>query len=132
MKKRTQKYWKNKIDPVFHEYIRRRDANNKTGYCKCITCNTQIHFTQSDAGHFISRAKLATRYDESNVYAQCRKCNRFEYGRQFEYSISLGLELSQDLLQKSRQIIKHNDNDWQAILDEYKQKLESIKKKQNF
>lgn len=25
-KKKTLKYWKNKIDKVFHEYVRRRDA----------------------------------------------------------------------------------------------------------
>ena len=132
MPKKTQKYWKNKIDKVFHEYIRRRDADNNTGNCECVSCGKTIHFSDSDAGHFISRKYLITRYDERNVHAQCRRCNRFEYGRQFEYSIALGQELSQELLQTSRSMVKFTDADWQEIFEEFKDKLNEIKKKQNF
>jgi len=132
MPKKTQKYWKNKIDKVFHEYIRRRDADNNTGNCDCISCGKTIHFSESDAGHFISRKYLITRYDERNVKAQCRKCNRFEYGRQYEYSIALGQELSQELLQTSRSMVKYTDADWQEIFKEFNDKLNEIKKKQNF
>jgi len=132
MPKKTQKYWKNKIDKVFHEYIRRRDADNNTGNCECVSCGKTIHFSDSDAGHFISRKYLITRYDERNVHAQCRRCNRFEYGRQFEYSIALGQELSQELLQTSRSMVKYTDADWQEIFEEFKDKLNEIKKKQNF
>jgi len=131
-KKKTLKYWKNKIDKPFHEYIRRRDADNNTGYCGCISCGKKVHFTQTDAGHFIGRQHLATRYDERNVHAQCRKCNRFEYGRQYEYSIALGKKLSNQLLQKSRGVLKLTDPEWQEIYDTYKTKLEEIKKQQNF
>ncbi len=132
MPKKTQKYWKNKIDKVFHEYIRRRDADNNTGNCDCVSCGKTIHFSESDAGHFISRKYLITRYDERNVHAQCRKCNRFEYGRQYEYSIALGQELSQELLQTSRSMIKFSDADWKEIYEEFNDKLNEIKKKQNF
>lgn len=132
MPKKTQKYWKNKIDKVFHEYIRRRDADNNTGNCDCVSCGKTIHFSESDAGHFISRKYLITRYDERNVKAQCRKCNRFEYGRQYEYSIALGQELSQELLQTSRSMVKFSDADWQEIFEEFNDKLNEIKKKQNF
>lgn len=132
MPKKTQKYWKNKIDKVFHEYIRRRDADNNTGNCNCISCGKTIHFSESDAGHFISRKYLITRYDERNVNLQCRKCNRFEYGRQYEYSIALGQELSQELLQTSRSMVKYTDADWQEIYKEFNDKLNEIKKKQNF
>jgi hypothetical protein len=132
MPKKTQKYWKNKIDKVFHEYIRRRDVDNKTGYCNCISCGKTIHFSESDAGHFISRKYLITRYDERNVNLQCRKCNRFEYGRQYEYSIALGQELSQELLQTSRSVVKYTDADWREIYEEFNDKLNEIKKHQNF
>lgn len=131
-KKKTLKYWKNKIDKPFHEYIRRRDADNSTGYCKCITCNKPIHFTESDAGHFIGRQHLATRWNENNVHAQCRKCNRFEYGRQYEYSLSLGSDLAEELLLTSRQIMKLSDFEYMEIFEEYRDKLEELKKKQNF
>ena len=132
MPKKTQKYWKNKIDKVFHEYIRRRDADNNTGNCSCVSCGKTIHFSESDARQFLSRKYLITRYDERNVKAQCRKCNRFEYGRQYEYSIALGQELSQELLQTSRSMVKYTDADWQEIFEEFNDKLNEIKKKQNF
>ena len=131
-KKKTLKYWKTKIDKVFHEYIRRRDADNNTGYCNCISCKKRIHFTESDAGHFISRGRLATRYDSRNVYSQCRKCNRFEYGRQYEYSLALGDQLSEELLIKSREIYKLSDCEWLDIFNDYNTKLIDIKKLQNF
>ena len=111
VKKKTQKYWKTKIDKVFHEYVRRRDADNDSGYCKCISCNKPIHFTESDAGHFIGRGALATRYDEQNVHAQCRKCNRFQYGRQ---------------------IYKMSDAEWLEVFEEFRDKLKAIKELQDF
>lgn len=132
MAKKTLKYWKNKVDKPFHEYIRRRDADNNTGYCNCISCDKKVHFTETDAGHFISRQHLITRYDERNVHAQCRKCNRFEYGRQYEYSLALGSELSDELLQKSRSILKMSDQEWQELYELFKNKLEELKKIQNF
>ena len=131
-KKKTLKYWKTKIDKPFHEYIRRRDADNDSGYCQCISCDKPIHFTESDAGHFISRGKLATRWDERNVNAQCRKCNRFEYGRQYEYSITLGEDLSDELLQKSRQTMKLMEHEYQEIFETYRDKLKEIKDLQGF
>lgn len=131
-KKKTLKYWKNKIDKPFHEYIRRRDADNSSGYCKCITCSKSIHFTESDAGHFIGRQHLATRWLENNVHAQCRKCNRFEYGRQYEYSLALGSELSEELLLASRQIFKRSDFEYLEIFEYYTEKLEQVKNEQDF
>lgn len=131
-KKRTQKQWKTKIDPVFHEYIRRRDCDDHTGMTTCISCNKPVHFSETDAGHFIGRQHLITRYDERNVHAQCRKCNRFEYGRQYEYSINLGAELSEELLQKSRGMLKLTDPEWMEVFLEYKDKLADAKSRQSF
>lgn len=132
MAKKSLKYWKNKIDKPFHEYIRRRDVDDKTGFCNCITCGKKVHFSETDAGHFISRQHLITRYDERNVHAQCRKCNRFEYGRQYEYSLYLGEELSQELLQKSRGVLKLTDPEFMEMYQNFKDKLDDLKKKQNF
>jgi len=131
-KKKTLKYWKTKIDKPFHEYIRRRDADNNSGYCKCFSCNKPIHFTESDAGHFIGRGALSTRWDEENVYAQCRKCNRFQYGRQYEYSLKLGSDLSEQLLIKSKQIFKLADFEYMEIFETFRDKLAEVKKDQNF
>jgi len=131
-KKRTIKQHKNRIDPIFHEYIRRRDADNETGYCACISCKKPIHFTESDGGHLFSRKSLSTRWDERNVYAQCRKCNRFEYGRQYEFAQNVGAELAEELLQLSRQPMKRMDFEYVELYDKFKAKLQSLKDIQNF
>lgn len=130
-KKKTLKYWKTKIDKVFHEYIRRRDVNEH-GYGECISCNKGIHFSESDAGHFISRGAMATRWDERNVNLQCRKCNRFEYGRQFEYSLKIGTELAEELLQESRQIYKLSDPEYMEVFEDFRDKLKELKDSQDF
>tara|TARA_R110002050_G_scaffold170191_1_gene301998 strand:- start:146 stop:547 length:402 start_codon:yes stop_codon:yes gene_type:complete len=131
-KKKTLKYWKTKIDKPFHEYIRRRDADDDSGYCQCISCDKPIHFSESDAGHFISRGKLATRWDERNVNAQCRKCNRFEYGRQFEYSLKIGTELAEQLLQDSRVTFKLMEHEYLEIFEKYRDLNAELEKIQNF
>ena len=131
-KKKTLKYWKTKIDKPFHSYIRRRDADNDSGYCKCISCDKPIHFSESDAGHFISRGKLATRWDERNVNAQCRKCNRFEYGRQFEYSLKIGTKLAEQLLQDSRSTFKLMEHEYLEIFEKYRDLNAELEKIQNF
>lgn len=130
-KKKTLKQHKDRIDRVFHEYIRRRDVNSD-GYGECISCSKKIHFTESDAGHFISRQHLSTRWDERNVHLQCRKCNRFEYGRQYEYSVKIGGEIAEELLILSRQIQKFSDAELLDIYEKFNEKLKDLKYSQSF
>ena len=130
-KKKTLKQHKDRIDRVFHEYIRRRDVN-EDGYGTCISCNKGIHYSESDAGHFISRQHLSVRWDERNVNLQCRKCNRFEYGRQFEYSLKIGTELSEDLLILSRQAQKFSDAELLDLYEYFNKKLKALKESQSF
>ena len=65
-----------KLDKVFSQYIRLRDAY-PNGTFRCISCGKIKPFEQADAGHFHSRRHMATRFDEDNVSAECRACNRF-------------------------------------------------------
>ena len=70
------------LDKWFSLYIRRRDT---PGFC--CTCGRPITFENSDCGHFISRDRIATRWDERNAHAQCRHCNRFQSGKQYEHGL---------------------------------------------
>lgn len=61
-----------RLDDAFQMFVRYRDN------FKCITCGAQYPYgerTRLHAGHFISRAIYATRWDEQNVNAQCAGCN---------------------------------------------------------
>jgi len=61
-------------DRWFSKYIRIRDAYDN-GYCHCCTCGKVFFWKYIQAGHFVSRGKYATRFNEENVHAQCAYCN---------------------------------------------------------
>jgi hypothetical protein len=71
-----------KLDVAFGQMIRARDAQ-----LGCITCGRAD--VPTDAGHFIRREKMSTRFSPMNVNAQCRKENRFEGGHTYEYGVAL-------------------------------------------
>jgi len=77
---------KNKADKIFSEYIRRKNATS-FGMCQCVSCGSWHAISECDAGHYISRNHMATRYDERNVHPQCRRCNRFQNGNMSGYSL---------------------------------------------
>ena len=52
----------------------------------------------------------------------------------YEYSLNIGLgsDLAEELLQKSRGVLKLTDPEWLEIFETYKTKLQELKDKQNF
>jgi 5-methylcytosine-specific restriction endonuclease McrA len=87
----------NKLDTVFSEFVRLRDSDHQ-GICKCITCNVPKHWTDMDAGHFVTRDNHATRWEEENVNAQCQSCNRFKGGKQYEHGQAINRKYKDPLL----------------------------------
>jgi hypothetical protein len=67
----------------FSKMIRARD--NIGGYFRCPTCGRTLPIDEADAGHYITRARKSVMFDEMNVHAQCRHCNRFQEGNHFIY-----------------------------------------------
>jgi hypothetical protein len=84
-----------------------------------------------DAGHFITRGKKSTKFDEKNVHAQCRKCNRFMSGFQYKYSIAIdekyGEGTAKSLYIKSEMLCKRTVSDYEYLIKEYKEKLEVLR-----
>ena len=131
MRKISRKGLINKLDRIFSEYIRKRDANKK-GICKCITCKREFKWNELDAGHFISRKEMSVRWDERNVAAQCQYCNRFRYGRQYQFSLALDKQsrgLSKRLYNKSKEVVKYSMVDLHELVDLYKEKLHKENKR---
>ena len=50
-----------KLDAIFSQYIRLR-ATDHRGMGECHTCGAVRHWTEVDAGHFMSRACMSTRW----------------------------------------------------------------------
>jgi len=88
-----------KLDKLFSKFIRLRDANRQ-GICKCITCNRLFRWNEGDAGHYVQRDRLATRFDERNVNAQCTYCNRFRSGEQYKHGIAINKKYGQGTAEK--------------------------------
>ena len=114
-----------KLDSIFSKYIRLRDAD-KEGYCRCVTCGQKYHWKKIQAGHFISRKHYSVRWNEENVHAQCVACNVFRSGEQYKYSLFLGNEISLDLLNKSRKMVKFADYELEDMIKLYKEKIDSL------
>jgi predicted nucleic acid-binding Zn ribbon protein len=77
---KTRSEWIKEVQVVFNRYIRERDKNKP-----CISCGVDLK-TEAvgggyDAGHFLSRgAKPHLRFNENNVFGQCKRCNRYLSG----------------------------------------------------
>lgn len=120
----------NKLDTIFSEFIRLRDSN-QDGICKCITSGEYFHWRDCDAGHFITRDNMATRWEEENVNAQGRGDNRFKSGKQFEHGLAIdkkhGPGTAAKLLIKSKSPCNFEDFELEAMISYYKNAVKELK-----
>lgn len=72
---------KNKLDAAFSLMIRERDQDSP-----CISCRKN---PGTQAGHFVRREILATRWHPKNVNSQCGGCNCFVHGNLAQYAVGL-------------------------------------------
>tara|TARA_R110002020_G_scaffold199798_1_gene401692 strand:+ start:3379 stop:3786 length:408 start_codon:yes stop_codon:yes gene_type:complete len=130
-KKISRKGLINKLDRIFSEYIRKKNADKK-GFVTCITSGNKHHYSEVDAGHFISRKEMSTRWHEDNVWPQSRFDNRFRYGRQYVYSLALEKkkpDLPKYLYNLSKKTVKYSVSDLEEMVDKYKNLLEKENKR---
>tara|TARA_R110000744_G_scaffold187968_3_gene307325 strand:- start:4049 stop:4438 length:390 start_codon:yes stop_codon:yes gene_type:complete len=110
-----------KLDTVFSQYIRQRDAENEIA--TCFTCGKKDHWKKLQNGHFQSRRFYATRWDEMNCQVQCAGCNVFKYGEQFVFGKNLdskfGKGTSFRLHTKARKITKLSSPDIEEFIELY-------------
>jgi transposase len=62
--------YKAKLDKIFSEYIRLRDATLGDGYGTCISCGKIIYWKDNHCGHFINRKHMALRFNEITYFAK--------------------------------------------------------------
>jgi hypothetical protein len=119
------------LDSIFSLYIRIRDSD-ENGLCKCITCSHTGNYKTFDAGHYIHRSDLNTRWHPKNVFAQCKKCNQFKDGMSLKFAevleeIEKGI--TEYLYYISKQIWKPTKDELKELIIEYRFKLNEIKRK---
>ncbi len=129
-KRKTIGKLKADLDKVFNKVIRLRDTED--GYGKCISCGQVFPFEELDAGHFFAKKGYdGLRYDEENVHAECRNCNRFNeshlIGYQDNLRIKIGEERLEALKERARQykqgFFKWDRSEIEEKIIYYKEKL---------
>ena len=123
---------KKHLDNIFSLYIRLRDATDE-GLCQCVTCGRISHYKSGmQNGHFQSRRHHATRWNETNCQVQCVKCNMYEQGEQYKFSIALdskyGIGTAEELELLARTITKLSRIDYEEKISYYKAAVEKLKK----
>ena len=116
---------KAKAIKAFNQYIRERD-----GY-RCFICGAPGDRYSTDAGHLITAAREATRFDELNTHCSCKGCNikhEFDYEpyrRAFveEY----GEAVYDELYQRSFEYVGRRAQDYIDLRKLYVEKLRLIR-----
>ena len=126
-RKITRKGLVKKLDTIFSQYIRMRNAN-ANGIAECVTCGKKDHWKSMDCGHFMSRKHLSTRWHEDNCQVQCKSCNVFRYGEQYKYSLWLGKKKAEKLYLLSKTTLKLFDHDLLDMIKIYEEKVKVLKK----
>lgn len=118
-------------DQWFSKYIRLRDADS-LGVCTCITCGRRRHWKEMDAGHFVSRRYMSTRYEKRNCHAQCQTCNKYNAGEQYKHSLAIdhlyGEGTAQYLMDMSKDIVKVNKQYVMKLAQQYAEEAKTIAK----
>lgn len=121
---------KNKCWKIFSEYIRRRDAD-VDGITSCISCGKIGHWSEFDAGHFIPKSTgLWCYFLDKAVHPQCKKCNLFLQGNQYEYSLALkkryGEGIIDEIMSYRKEGFKFSKSDYDAMILDYSDRLKKL------
>lgn len=123
MKKPTRKSLVKQLDVAFSRWVRLRHADEH-GNTTCWTCGKQDHYKNMHAGHFQSRMKYSTRWDEQNVQTQCPACNLWNQGEQYRFGIELdahyGTGTANEITIRSNRTRKFTDAELKELIEKYR------------
>jgi DNA-directed RNA polymerase subunit N (RpoN/RPB10) len=128
---------KEKAQKVFNEWVRINSCLKTTNApfsCICFTCGREVSNSKGElhASHYILDSKNgnATSFDEVNVQACCRYCNRYLHGNLGKFAVNLIKKYGQDEIDRLESL-KLKSKKWtimelDEIHDTYKEKLKHI------
>ena len=85
-----------------------------------------------DAGHFVTRENMGTRWEEENVNAQCPHCNRFKSGKQYEHGLAIDQKYKKAgtaslLVIKGKSVCNWTDHEVDTMYKYYKNAVRELK-----
>jgi hypothetical protein len=127
--KPTLKSLKARAWKLFSEWIRRKDAD-EGGSEHCYTCGRPFHWKELQCGHAIGGRHNAVLLDADICRPQCVACNVFGRGCYPTFTTKLirenGLEWFEQKLAGSREVKKYTRPDLEALIEEFKSRLETL------
>jgi hypothetical protein len=118
-----------KLDKVFSQYIRLRTAD-EFGNVTCVTSGLRGHWKTMQAGHFYTRGRYPTRWDETNVHVQSVQSNIFLKGDYINYTRFMidkyGREYVDELEIKSKSTSKISTPQLKEMIAVYEQKVSTL------
>lgn len=126
---KTHKQLVKDLDTIFSRYIRLRDALLVDGelLAQCVTCGIRAPWKSLQNGHYISRGKFGTRWDEKNCHPQCMACNVMKHGNYPEYALFMiktyGISILDILSMKASAGGKYSRVEMQLMIDDYTKKV---------
>ena len=125
---RSLKSLKAELDRVFSVYVRRRGSEN--GIAACVSCGAKMPWQRIQAGHYVRRQHLATRWDEKNCWPQCFACNVWRRGNYAAYSAWLiktkGADFPRILVDLASKPSSLKRSDLEELLNHYKKQLDNL------
>jgi hypothetical protein len=122
-----------KLDRVFSEYIRLKDAD-EGGTVACVTCGKLLFWRDAHCGHFIKRQHRSTRWEPTNCAPQGAECNTFRGGCQDEFAAYIvkryGLSEFNRLMLLKRQTVKRTRVELEEMIAMYRAKLSELTQKE--
>jgi hypothetical protein len=115
------------LDGWFSKYIRLKYS--KDGFGHCFTCGKKAEWKELQAGHFQSRAKYSTRWDEDNVRPQCAGCNISNGGQQYVFGLRLNQEregLADEMVRLSHEIRKFSNGELEEMESYYREQVKRL------
>ena len=117
-----------KLDTIFSQYIRRRNA--KDDITECFTCGKTDLWKKLQNGHFRSRVHYSTRWNELNCQVQCVGCNMFKQGEQYIFGVKLdqkyGEGTAHELYMKSHMLSKYSVFELKEMIEKYSELLNDL------
>jgi hypothetical protein len=115
-----------KLDAAFSQYIRIKDA--RMGDATCVTCGVTKPWKELQNGHFYTRGRYPTRWDETNCHVQCMRCNVMLKGNYIPYTKYMidryGREYVDELERISLSTVKYPTPTLMEMLEHYKQEVQ--------
>lgn len=121
----------NDCDREMSLIVRLKEAD-KNGFTRCFTSGDVLHYTKLQAGHYISRSHLNTRWIEQNIKPQTEYQNCFLYGNIEVFKRKLEEEtpgITDWLQEQARQVYKPSQDELKQLLLSMRERVKMLQSK---